>query len=710
MRVSESNDHLRVKAIAGTHVVLMALDMDEETRAGLRGFAIKRGVKGQPQTWLKGIKYFKDLVANPEPKNDYSSRDQPFQSFLWSDYRASPGTEYDFTIVPLYGDLHAFEERHTLTFSVKTEPEFDQEHGVWFNRGAIASHAFETQFHNKSLTDEMVNNVSDDGKLLDDETRWLSRGLAEACLKYINDTNPGEALRVCAYEFTYLPVLRALKRALDRGVDVQIVYHDTKKDDDANRAAIGKAELPEFVTRKGKKNQVLYVRTRTAIPHNKFIVKIVDGTSVQVWTGSTNFTDTGFFGQTNVGHLVTDTDTARTYLKYWTELAKDPPHKQALKTAIELTPNPANALAASSIAAFFSPRTADNMLDWYGQRIVNSATFAMMTIPFNVATPILTALGTTRDAMRLVILEDVPTAEVDDAEKSNRGKLAFSNGAILGKEFIKYKTSGGAQVTPIPNSDLDEWFVEEELARPTNNGHVFFVHSKVLLIDPLSDDPLVCSGSANFSKNSLTANDENMLLIRGDKRVADIYMTELDRIFRHFRSRDIINQEASAGQHNEWLLLDPTDKWIGSNFREGSYKNNRRLLFFPGPGTTKAWSVLAADDPDPFADEDERAAKVRSDRNARARERKAGGAAKGKPKTAPKKKAVTKKKTFSKKAAKISATTATKKKTSKKTAAPKKKKAAKPSSATKKKASNRKKSSRKASKAAARKRPRKAKS
>jgi phosphatidylserine/phosphatidylglycerophosphate/cardiolipin synthase-like enzyme len=63
----------------------------------------------------------------------------------------------------------------------------------------------------------------------------------------------------------------------------------------------------------------------------------------------------------------------------------------------------------------------------------------------------------------------------------------------------------------------------------------------VLLIDPLSNDPLVCSGSANFSKNSLTANDENMLLIRGNTRTADIYMTELDRIFRHFRARDIIN-------------------------------------------------------------------------------------------------------------------------------------------------------------------------
>jgi hypothetical protein len=30
---------------------------------------------------------------------DFSSRDQPFQTFLWSDYHASPGTSYDFTII-----------------------------------------------------------------------------------------------------------------------------------------------------------------------------------------------------------------------------------------------------------------------------------------------------------------------------------------------------------------------------------------------------------------------------------------------------------------------------------------------------------------------------------------------------------------------------------------------------------------------------------
>ena len=668
MRVSAGDDHFRVRAIAGTYVVLMALDMDEATRKGLRGFAIKRGLKGQPQTWLRGIKYFKDLVAQPKPADDYSSRDEPFQTFLWSDYQAAPATQYDFTIVALYGDLHAFEERHTLTFSVTTEAGAidavaGQKHGVWFNRGAIASHAFATEFNNQTLTDAMANNVSDAGELLDPETKWLSRGLAEACLAYINGTKPGEALRVCAYEFAWQPVLLALKRALGRGVDVQIVYHDTKKDKDENRVAIATAGLPATVSRGGKTVTVLYPRTRTAIPHNKFIVKLVGDAPKQVWTGSTNFTISGFFGQTNVGHLVTDDTTAATYLKYWTELSADPPHSQALQNAIALTPNPKNVIAAAPIGEFFSPRIADNMLDWYGQRITDAASLVMMTIPFNVAATILTALDKTRDAMRLVILEDNPAPEVTAAEKRNQGKLAFSNGAILGKSFVKLNTSfGGARVTPIPNTDLDKWFIDEELDRPVNSGHVFFVHAKVLVIDPLSDDPLVCAGSANFSKNSLTANDENMLLVRGDTRTADIYMTEIDRIFRHFYARDAINKDASDGVHNDWLLLDPTDGWITPNYQNGNYKNNRRLLFFP-LSAAKAWSVVAATDPDPFADEAQRAAQARSDRNTKAKARRAAspGTAKTAKKTAAKKKASPKK--ASKKAA------ASKKKPVKKSAA-----------------------------------------
>jgi phosphatidylserine/phosphatidylglycerophosphate/cardiolipin synthase-like enzyme len=623
MRISQANGPLHVKAIAGSYVVLMAIDVDPNVRKGLRGFAIKRGAKGQQQDWLRGIKYFKDLVPNPELGADYSSRDQPFQTLLWSDYRATPATTYDFTIVALYGDLGNFEERYTVSFSITTEAADDGAHGVWFNRGTIASHAFETEFANKALTDDMANNVNEAGDLLDPEAKWLSRGLAEACLKFINGAVHGEGLRVCAYEFTYMPVLQALKRALDRGVDVKIVYHDTKKPKDENRAAIKDAKLPQTV--KGSKEPILFPRTRVAIPHNKFIVKLARGQPTKVWTGSTNFTSSGFLGQTNVGHLVTDAAVAKTYLDYWTELSADPTHKVALQNAIALTANPANVIHTSSTERFYSPRKADNMLDWYGQRITDAASLVMMTIPFNVATTILTALARTSDAMRLVILEDIPTAAVTDAEKRNRGKLAFSNGAILGKSFVKYKsTFGGARVQPIATSDLDTWFVDEELARPTNNGHVFFVHSKVLLVDPLSDDPLVISGSANFSSNSLVANDENMLLIRGNTHVADIYMTELDRIFRHFRARDIINQKAAGGDSEPWLLLDPTDGWMADNFKDGSYQNNRRLLFFP-LASRPSWAVAAARDSNPFADEDQRATQTRAAKSQKAKQRRAAG-------------------------------------------------------------------------------------
>jgi len=139
-----------------------------------------------------------------------------------------------------------------------------------------------------------------------------------------------------------------------------------------------------------------------------------------------------------------------------------------------------------------------------------------------------------------------------------------------------------------------------------------------------------------------------MLLIRGNTRAADIYMTELDRIFRHFRARDIIN--ATADQHKNVLLLDTTESWIEPNFKGGTFKNNRRLLFFPLTNDTKPWSAVAATDTDPFKDEDARAAKVRADKSAKAKARKADSAKKAK--TA--KKAKKKKTKKAKKAKKIS--------------------------------------------------------
>ena len=408
---------LSVRAIAGTKVVLMAFDVAEAQRTGLHGFAVKRGKKGQPAQWLKGLKYFQALVPNPKQGDLYSTDQHPIQGFVWSDYIADPGTTYTFTVVAMYGDIHHLEQRYSLDFEVTTELEIDKGHGVWFNRGAIASHALATQFQNKPVTKEMFNAVSDAGQITDPEVAWLSRGLGEAFFKFINDFKAGEALRVSAYEFTYAPILSALKRALLRGVDVQIVYHLTP----SNTKAVEASGLTK--THEGK--QVLFPRTHVAIPHNKFMVKIVGGKATQVITGSTNFTDTGFYGQTNVAHLVIDNETADKYWHYWKELSEDPLHAAAVTNAVALTPNPQNAIPKSSIAEFYSPRIADNMLDWYADRIDDASSLAVMTIPFNVANAILAGLAKAEASLRLVILEDPPTKEVTQAEIQNKGMLHF---------------------------------------------------------------------------------------------------------------------------------------------------------------------------------------------------------------------------------------------------------------------------------------------
>ena len=110
--------------------------------------------------------------------------------------------------------------------------------------------------------------------------------------------------------------------------------------------------------------------------------------------------------------------------------------------------------------------------------------------------------------------------------------------------------------------------------------NVRFVHTKFMLVDPLGETPLVISGSANFSDPSTTDNDENMLIIRGDQRIADIYLGEFMRLWRHHRFRFIvkkINEQTGAVEGHNYL--DPTSKWAERFYQKGTVKFKRRTTF-----------------------------------------------------------------------------------------------------------------------------------
>jgi phosphatidylserine/phosphatidylglycerophosphate/cardiolipin synthase-like enzyme len=571
MRSDASGRVIDLRAITGTRVVLLAIAIASEARDGLLGFAIAR-ISGNVVDWLEGRKVFASVVPHPNPQDRFPSNRHPIQSLIWSDYEAKPGTTTRYRVQPVYGTPSAPTLGESTEIEVTTEDPETGTHGIWFNRGAIASQAFSSRFQNKPPRDE------DDPA--DPEVRWLARGALDAALGFIGKAEAGEGLRVAAYEFTYTPILLALKEAAARGVDVQIVHEagqaydsDDKRLEDTSatrsaREAIAQLELDR------QPNLRLIRRTRRRkIPHNKFIVHVRAGSATQVLTGSTNFTASGFIGQTNVLHIVRDEGVAGAYLDYWTELSHDP-STPALSTWTQAhTPQDEldDLTGIPGVTPFFSPRKNDAMLSWYAERIAEARETVMFTAAFGVNKLLAAQFGIDRDFVRFLLLEDAPDRELRAKLRGDRDVLA-AYGSLLGAY------ASGKKV--FPETSLDEWFLKEELFR--KQGHIFFLHTKFLLVDPLGDDPLVCTGSANFSTASLTGNDENMLLIRGDTRVADIYLTEFDRLFRHFYARQTIDRLAEAGRPLiEAKFLDETPGWLDDYVTPGRMKTNRQRLVLP---------------------------------------------------------------------------------------------------------------------------------
>jgi hypothetical protein len=350
-----------------------------------------------------------------------------------------------------------------------------------------------------------------------------------------------------------------------------------------------------------------------------------------------------------VGHRVQDAETARQYLDYWEILKTDPDRDELREEVLKLTPDPAALIEQKSIVRVFSPRAKAKLLSWYGDRMEDCANSVMFTAAFGVAKQLVPAIAKKRNLLRFILMEKPATDALKAQFKPDRFNIIMSYGVPLG-QLYRFKNGKPVARQPIAEFELDKWFLKEDHFRRKNEGFVFFVHTKFLLIDPLSDDPLVCSGSANFSSNSLLQNDENMLLIRGDTRVADIYMTEFDRIFRHFYFRDIANELHEKGDAAKGAFLDETDGWTESYFRPSGLKSLRRQMFFADPKPT--WFQNAA---------------ARSNQPAK---KKAAG--KGTKKTSAKKSAKKTKSKTTKAKAKSTKKRVAKKKTAKKSAAKKK--------------------------------------
>lgn len=593
MRVRASRNGVTLRVIAGTNSILLAMDLAPSARQGCLGFSIERtDLDTGDRRWLPNMLRF--------PTDDRTSwlttASAPLQKFRWGDYTVEPARRYRYRVVdrrePTPAEVIAagvLAEKPNgfdalqggVTVEVRTEDNRSPATAVFFNRGAAASKAYNDKFG------------QNDPDKIPSALEWLSRGLEEALLAFLaRAEGQGFALHAVVYEFEKPNLLRGLKDALARGAAVEVVYHARKKADvppkkpggkpivdhtrDDSEAAIAEAGIQALCTRREADPQ-------GAITHDKYVVLLKDGAPLAVWTGSTNWTDGGIYGQLNVGHAIDDAALARTYEQGFQLLKTDPPAPDTKLANERITPVPGVTRDSipQGITPLFSPQRELDMLDLYAA-VCASAKLLMVSAPFELHKKIMDALksdaGT--DVLRFVLA---------DTERSLGGDVQIMN----------REPSFAGSVATVLKSPLNDFQGRLLEGKESFHHAGVHVHSKIIAADPLGPDPILIMGSANFSSNSTITNDSNVLIFRGDTAVTDIYVTDFMRMFEHYWFRYLLatkeetangatgpgdgakapSAEASKNPGAVGMALMETDAWTDRYYVAGSREERDRLVF-----------------------------------------------------------------------------------------------------------------------------------
>jgi phosphatidylserine/phosphatidylglycerophosphate/cardiolipin synthase-like enzyme len=515
---------------------------------------------------MEGTKTFAATDPGFPPGAKYPTNKHPIQGFTWSDFSAKPGHRYTYRVLALTGSPQALETFKQVAVEVQTESEAGGNHDVFFNRGAAASQEYSRRFGKAAS----LENAAED----DPRWAWLSRGAMEAMLGFIaRATGPGYGLRVAAYEFRLEPLAKALKAAKDRGVDVQIIYDGCPNPPDSQTGKVfPRDDNRETALRAGIKSLCMERVTRSdvkkpPISHHKFIVLTKGGKAAAVLTGSTNFSQGGVFGQSNVVHVAEVKRIAARYLKCWQLLEAKTDHEQ-LKQELAGLNDSQHALPNVGTTCIFSPQPSLAALGWYAQLAKKAEGALFMTFAFGMNDLFKDAYRNGAASLRYALMDKLlgPGVRKEKKQDALDEMLAI-------RKMVENRIAVGNRIT---TNAFDRWLKEKTTGL---NTHVQFIHTKFMLLDPLSEDPIVITGSANFSKASTDSNDENMLVIRGNTRVADIYLGEYMRLWNHYAFREWLANGAQ-GATQAFKHLDVSDQWWRRYF--GNSAQSRQRAYFAG--------------------------------------------------------------------------------------------------------------------------------
>ena len=580
------------RAYLSPTLVLLAFDWpDGEQRADFLGFAIKRtpgfldlttGVLAA-SSWLPNRLGFNGPPAEGQP--DFPSDKAPIQKFMWWDARLEGLTTgqsiaYEISAVTGTSEDPTVDSATTSTLTAMLPGHEELGTGTWFNRAVMSSQAFSRRLSSLNLPAGAPPSPEQALALRE----WLANGMEKPLPQFVSDA---ASLAGAIYHLTDEQwVVPAMKQAM-AGTAMGLVYDaHVEKDKDTgeplpnpNDNAIATLTAVTF-----------FKRTKTNIMHNKFLVAgdklLANGEKPErVICGSANYTTQGLTSQANLIHSFESPELAGLYYNRL-KLLKDNPTLG--NTSKQAGWSKTISVGDAGIRAFFSPEKGQPGDDSVSiETIVQAIHKATSSVVFCLFMPTDKAL---RDAcfavgdggkMMFGLVNRIAKEE-PDLTPTESGKIPADQIAAL-EIFHRSKENkdviGAAFFHP---TTVPDGFAVEMNIFPGDNPPPFppvIIHHKFVVIDAETDSPVIYTGSANMSGNSVFKNDENLLEITGSPRLARIYLAEFLRLYEHYRARArfIAFKQSGAAPASAGFALRPDRKWADKHFAPGTPEFKARL-------------------------------------------------------------------------------------------------------------------------------------
>jgi len=514
-----------------------------------RGFAIQKRKNGSPRVEIvpNYVGWGKAGVAAPQPSTDW-----PIQRYMWCDYKARSGERISYRIVPIIGSdadhlRPAEDQASEWTDEITLHPDGSAGVAAYFNRGIVASQWL-SRVLGPGKPGERQRRLAEIIEDPDDRTRkFLGGELRNALLKLLADAKEREVeVHAALYELDD-PELTDALAALGEKANVILANGSTKK----------KKVDPNKKARKALTDAGVTVYKRMTAPrhlaHNKFLViSDASGDPQTVWTGSTNWSKTGLCTQANNGIFFTNSELARVFLKQWEQLrdAKSTFARAALaevnSKSLPIGHPP------KTVKVWFTPVEEEADLDEV-RELIKEARNGILFVMFNPG-----PRGTLLNA--IIERQDDPSIVVRGIV--NQDPSTTKNPVLI---FRRREVLRGSFQVALPaaiGSDKRALYWIPELKK--KQGAWAMVHSKTIIIDPFGTNPVVITGSHNLGPKASKANDDNLVIIKGDRELAATYAVNIEAIYASYRWRynRLYSKKAQA-----FTQLEDSDDWQEGHLR-----------------------------------------------------------------------------------------------------------------------------------------------